>query len=252
MKLKKYVRLIKWSQIFKTKLDYVKFLRIKRTKISGSIGAVNVKEAKTPLFVRGNTKDGVVLIDTFYNKYHMPPQSLKENAVIVDLGSNVGYTIAHFAYLYPKSKIYGVEMDYENFSLAKKNLDPLKEQCHLIQAAIWSKDGFVNYEGETESGFKVIQDQSQGEKITQVPAKNMNTILESWGIEHIDFLKVDIEGAEKQLLENPEGWIDKVSLMKMEIHPPATLEWCTSVLEKYDFQVKRDTHHDSALIAGRN
>ena len=40
----------------------------------------------------------------------------------------------------------------------------------------------------------------------------------SYGIESIDLLKMDIEGGEKDVLENAQGWIDCVDTITVELH----------------------------------
>jgi tRNA1(Val) A37 N6-methylase TrmN6 len=46
---------------------------------------------------------------------------ISTNPVFLDLGSNIGLTIAHMKQIYPTSKIVGYEMNKENYILAKEN-----------------------------------------------------------------------------------------------------------------------------------
>jgi len=245
------MQLIIYLKFISTLKDTLKFRKIFDGKISSdeTLIAIKVKETLNhSLYLRPNTSDAQVLLDTFYHKYHLSPIPLKKESIIIDLGANVGYTMAHFAYLHPKSKIFGVELDFNNFELAKKNLSSLEKSCKIIHAAAWSENGSVNYGGDQEWGFSILNADSQN-NIKKVSAKTLDVIFQEFNIDHVDYLKMDIEGAEKSVLENPEKWISKVRSMKLEIHSPTTIDWCMGVLKKYDFKCTKDTIHPSAVIA---
>jgi FkbM family methyltransferase len=235
---------IRYLNVFLTPFDVVKFRKLYKDTTSepNSLTSLRVKETKNhPLFCRPNTTDAQVLWDTFSRKYHLPPIDLDEDAVIVDLGSNVGYTMAHFAYLYPKSHIFGVEINSGNFEMAKKNLATLKDQCVIIHAAIWSENGMVSYGGNAEWGYSIVRERDHNSNIEhQVLAKTLDTIFQEYNLKKIDYLKMDIEGAEKFVLQNPEKWIKFVRSMKIEIHPPATFEECEEMLKRNGFSCTRD------------
>ena len=251
MSLQKIKSLFNYYHVFKTPSDIVKFQSIYKNKINQDLVSIRVKETREhPIFCRPNTTDAQVLWDTFYRKYHIPTIPLKENSVIVDLGSNVGYTIAHFAYLYPKSKVYGVEMDFENFLLAQKNIQSLIEQCKIMHAAVWSKNGQINYVGDEEWGFHILDDSKLVNR-RSAPAKTLDTILTEFNIEQVDYLKIDIEGAEKTILVDPDAWIHRIKHLKMEVHPPATVEWCFDVLKQFGFECSKDNKHPSAIITDK-
>lgn len=242
-------------KVFSTSTDAMKFIKILNSnKTNSELISFRLKETKgNPLFVRPNTTDAKVLRDTFIWKYHVPPFHLEENSTILDLGSNVGYTMAHYAYLYDNSKIIGVELDKSNCKLAQKNLEPIKNQCTIINAGIWSSNEIMSYGGDEEWGFKILSNSETSGSIRTVKAKTIDTILDDCNIENVDFMKIDIEGAEKEIFKNPEKWINRIKSIKMEIHPPATYEWCLNILEKYDFQCsKQENLHITAIMATKN
>jgi len=253
--LKNYLIIYKGIfKVFSTSTDAMKFIKILNSNETNSeLISFGLKETKgNPLFLRPNTTDAKVLRDTFIWKYHVPPFPLEENSTILDLGANVGYTMVHFAYLYNKSKIIGVELDKSNCILAQKNLEPIKNQCTIINAGIWSKNGIISYGGDKEWEFKILSDLETTESKGTVETKTIETILNDYNIEKVDFMKIDIEGAEKEIFEHPENWINRIKSIKMEIHPPATFEWCFNILEKHGFQCSKDTIHPSAIVAIKN
>lgn len=241
--LRKLESFFKYFEVFDGPFEVMKFRKAYKNNLTFVVN-IKTRESRYPLFCRGNTTDLQVLWDTFYRKHHLPPIKLAENSTIVDLGANVGYTMAHFAYLFPKSSIYGVEMNYENFLFAKKNLEPLSDQCVLIHSAIWHENGFVLYGGDKEWGYSIVRNDNVDDK-KQAPAKTLDVLFEENNIREVDYLKMDIEGAEKSVLEKPEKWIDRVKSMKIEIHPPATYDGCKEILERFSFSCSKDA--DSTL-----
>lgn len=55
---------------------------------------------------------------------------------------------------------------------------------------------------------------------------------------YIDILKIDIEGSEKELFENPTPWVDKVGMIVIELHDHFKAGCSSSVYSSTkDFQV---------------
>ena len=199
---------------------------------------------------------------TFLEPFHRPPVPLRPDAVIVDLGANVGYTVADLAYRHPAARVLGVEMDAENLALARRNTAWLGPRVELVHAAVWSIDGEVDYEGDAADAFHVVAggavsggavagDRVAG-KAQHVRAVCMDTLLAEHGIERVDYLKMDIEGAEATILAGSCEWLDRVQAAKIEIHPPATLEGCRAVLEAHGLRCSVDPDHWSCLVAVRD
>jgi hypothetical protein len=54
----------------------------------------------------------------------------------------------------------------------------------------------------------------------------MDTLLGMFSERIVDFVKMDVEGAEKELLKTAEDWAHKVRCIKVEIHPPYSVAEC--------------------------
>jgi FkbM family methyltransferase len=171
------------------------------------------------LLVRPGTTDGEVFWEVFGVKSHLPPVTLPENCVILDLGANVGFTAAHFAVIYPGAKIGLVEMDHENMALAKLNTEFARDRCCYLQAAAWSKSGTVFYGGEDKWGFRVVSGQAGREVASNsVLAMTAAEIMDYFQFDYVDYLKMDIEGAEAEILLKDNDWLDRVGSINLEYH----------------------------------
>lgn len=130
--------------------------------------------------------------------------------VVVDLGALAG---EFSAYMYDIAKeIYAIEM----FSGAYKELtDNIKEfklsKIKPYHLAIGMKNGSIKIRtDEVQRGGHRIE---AGEENEKVPCKTLETFMKDEGIEHIDVLKIDIEGIEEQLFADPsfERIADKIT-----------------------------------------
>ncbi|MDE1769750.1 MAG: FkbM family methyltransferase [Thaumarchaeota archaeon] len=246
-----------YLSVFSNPMDAWKFRKLWKNKINNSSAPIVLHIRETggkPMLCRPNTSDHGVLWDTFYHKYHLPPYKLGKNANILDLGANVGYTMAHFAFLYPDARIYGVEMDFDNVFLAQRNISYFNDRCKIIHAAVWSENTEISYEGHDENNFSIFNkiDNTVNKIGGTSPAKTLDKILDDFSLTSIDYLKMDIEGAEKTVLEDPSKWIKNIKSMKIEIHKPANIDDCMKILKRYNFSCTKDNHHPSCIIAIRN
>lgn len=207
---------------------------------------------------RPGTTDAQVFDDTFVGLYHLPPATLPPDAVVVDLGGNVGYTAAHFAALCPQGRMFCVEMDPGNAAAARGNLAAFGGRCRVIEAAVWDRDGEIVYGGTEEWGFRIESLAGDtptplGERRLSARAMSMTTLLRESGLSgvQIDYLKVDIEGAEAVIIKAGAPWLKNVRMIKVEYHPPATRESMDEVLRHAGFVVSPDARHQRCVVGVR-
>jgi FkbM family methyltransferase len=243
-----------YLRVMATPADLIRFAHLKST-----VGKATKPTTSTAIRIRslgGRTvfcrplqSDVFTLGSTFIDMFHLPPVQLRKHANIVDLGSNVGYTVAHFAVLYPDARVIGVEMDEANYHLAKRNTADFGDRVQLINAAVWRTNGSVQYAGVEADQFAVNDNPTQSSART-APSIRVDTLFDSVGMETVDYVKMDVEGAEKVIFEDM-AWAKRVKAMKIEIHPPATLEECRRKLEASGFRCWQDDKHWNALSAVR-
>lgn len=223
------------------------FRECRRPETTGPPVELRIRGIPTPLLCRPGTSDADVLWDTFGEAYHRPPVPLPPDATIVDLGANVGYTAVDLAVRHPAARIFAVELDAGNADLAEHNLAPFGGRCRVLVAAVWSSDGEVVYGGEDAWGLRVVRG-SAGERVA--PAMRISTLFRHFALERVDYVKMDIEGAEAEVLSDA-GWLDRVDTLKIEVHPPATLESCEQTLRAAGFRVGRDRSHGACVWGAR-
>ena len=198
---------------------------------------------------RPGTSDARVLYDTFHGLFHLPAEPLPFDAFVLDLGANVGYTAAQFAVLAPRGRIIAVEMDRGNAELAAANLKRFGARCTVIHAAVWNVNTEVTYEAGEEDEYRVGVSATG----TTVKAEMVDTILGTLGLEKqpIDYVKMDIEGAESTVLPHAGPWLDRTRAISVEVHPPVTVGECAAWLVARGFACRPHPDHWSAVIAVR-
>ena len=125
----------------------------------------------------------------------------KKDAVILDVGANIGITVQHFRE--HAKKVYAIEPAYENFEALSKNKEFNGwDNVEIFKLAIADEDGEGSlriYSKNHTANSLVLRDQIDKEFET-VPTKKLTTFLQENGIKHVDFMKLDIEGSERTLL----------------------------------------------------
>ena len=207
-----------------------------------------------PVHVRPRTADRYALRATFSDVFHRPPAEVPSDSieVIWDLGANIGLTMADFAVGYPDAEIVGVELDPENAALCRQNVEGFGGRCRLIEAAVWAEDGEIDYRRDPgmETGFRVgpVARTAANARARSV---SLNTLLSQTPGGHVDFAKIDIEGAERDVLQRHTEWARAVRSLKVEVHEPYTVGECLQDLRSLGFSATLDERHSICVIGVR-
>jgi FkbM family methyltransferase len=213
--------------------------------------AVNLRSLKGErVMLRPYTTDYDVMLETFLGRFHVE-QVNRAPRTIFDLGANIGLTMAHYAVLFPQAQILGVELDADNFALCQQNTAPYRDRCTALCGAVWKEDGEVTYGRRRgfEWGFAVGS--APGDEQVTAPAFSMDSLFERGGWPAVDFVKMDIEGAERDVLRDGAGWSSKVASIGVEVHAPYTVEECEGDLQQLGFQTARVTSHAAGVFGRR-
>ena len=208
-----------------------------------------------PVAVRAGTTDRRTFFTTFARRFHHPPEAAPARiAGVLDLGANVGYTAADLAARFPSASIVAVEMDAANFAQACRNTLAFRERVRCVRAAVWIDDAGVSYRrGALQDAFAVcVDDGACDGPVATAPSMTPGRLLDLLPSGRADFVKVDVEGAEAQLLRpGHAGWLARVESLTVELHPPAVPADVQRWLQDAGFTVRRSATHPRALAAWR-
>jgi len=214
------------------------------------------KHISHPVKIRNHFIDRRGLYEVFWHKYHLPPKDIKlqKNATVLDLGSNIGLTIIHLKNLYPDIKIIGYEMDLDNYLLAKKNTAAY-DNVSLYNKAIWVDNEMLSYNSNTAfDAYAVDHTLEPTHAIKNVEGITISKLIKEHKLDRIDYLKMDIEGAEKDILKSKDlYWLNHVEALNIEFHfsDNKTIDEYIEILETHGFCAKKDSKHWSCILATR-
>ena len=133
--------------------------------------------------------------------------------LIVDCGANCGLSVAYFKSLFPAAKIIAIEADPEIFELLKWNVASLGlTEVTLINKAVALGGQPVAFYREGADAGRIHRLRNAKARVT-VPVVSLDELLR----EPVDFLKMDIEGAETDVLCASKRLQDVAQLM-VEYH----------------------------------
>lgn len=148
--------------------------------------------------------------------------NLPSDPVIVDIGANVGIISFYFAKRFPNAKIYAYEPHPINYANLVKGIEAngLTNVFPFNKAVLDDSDSeieiYLNRENSGASSvFYPTEDSAFVDTIT------LEEIVTEHQIKKIDFLKIDCEGSEFEILENSEIlYTDNLPIQRMfvEIH----------------------------------
>lgn len=143
--------------------------------------------------------------------------SEKEIPFIIDCGANIGMSIIYCKKQFPKAKIIAFEPEKRIFQYLKKNIDLHNlSNVDLINKAVWRENTTLNFinEGADANRITSLYNDANGNETYNVEAVKLSEYI----IEEVDFLKLDIEGAEVEVLKEIEPKLYLAKHLFIEYH----------------------------------
>lgn len=140
--------------------------------------------------------------------------------IVVDIGAHIGAFAIWAARRASQGRVYAFEPNCENHSLLVENIQ-LNQLTNLeaFQAAVSDREGEVSFFNSRHSSMSHSFFEPGEDERSKVPAVSLGGILESKGIERVNYLKVDAEGAEYLIiLGAPPEVLKKVDRIFVEFH----------------------------------
>ena len=184
------------------KLKYLKHLppgKIKQHKLKdGTISYTNAQE-----LLHGFDE---IFVQQLY-KIELEP-----NCYIIDCGANIGLSVIYLKQLLPTATILAFEPDDQNFRLLSSNVSSFKfDNVELRNEAVWIENTTIGFTNEGSMSSKLDQNNATSKKIQ---ASRLKDFLN----QEVDFLKIDIEGAEYAVIKDVQEVLFNVQNLFLEYH----------------------------------
>jgi len=153
--------------------------------------------------------------------YNFKECKINKDDVVLDIGANIG-VFSRYAIANGAKDVYSFEPIKENYDLLEKNSDGFPVVS--FNYAISNKNGTENFHIDSTEGGHTILDKdpnnSRTKEIREIGCYTIDYLFEeSWIPHKIDFMKIDVEGAEIQVLEGiSDENLKKIDKIVMEWH----------------------------------
>lgn len=221
----------------KKHLGFQKAISVYRKIKSGNPSNISVPCLAHPVRFRNNPFDYATFEEVLLLQTYDIPLSF-EPEYIIDGGGNIGFTACYFGSKYPGALIVTVEPDKENYEVLRSNCSAYRN-IKTLQCGIWKNNTNLQIENAQAGNNAFTVTESETESINSIKAVTIQHIMETFGMPHIDVLKLDVEGSEKELFqENFEYWLPKTKMLIIELHDEMKKGCSRSVfsaINQYDF-----------------
>lgn len=136
---------------------------------------------------------------------------------ILDCGANIGLAGCYWKRVYPGARITAFEPDPLIAAVLRRNLAAWGgADVEVVEAAVSDRAGAAHFVSDHADGGRLAEEDSGdgGLRVSTVD-------LRSWLDEPVDMLKMDIEGAETDLLNTCRDRLGSVANLIVEYHDPA-------------------------------
>lgn len=193
--------------------------------------------------LRGGSTDRFIINEVWLHKSYNPKGfEIKPNDVVVDIGAHAGIFTILASYFAKQGQVYAFEPFRENYNLLLENINLNKaKNVKVFNKAVSNSSGKLKfYVSQTKNkGQNSIYRLGKTQKEVNVDKISFKDFLKT--IPKIDFLKIDCEGAEYEILFSlSKEELQKIKKISMEFHNYGkyTGKDLAKFLQKNGFKVK--------------
>lgn len=189
------------------------------------------------------------MLKELYEKNYYQLDITTPDPVIFDVGALIGETVLYFKDQFPGAKITAFEPSPRSFRLLKKNVTQNRlSSIKLINSAVGAKKGLMDFYidkdaespwGRGDSLKKTRLSNPRVSQVIKVPVVKLSNYIKTT----IDLLKLDIEGAETEVLQEIEAKLGYIKQLILEFHysvynPENRYNVIMESLKKHGFKTK--------------
>lgn len=191
---------------FRDKQDFIKICRANHLQLNYKLNRPNLP----------------ILKEIFEKRTYSDYFPFYQKATIIDIGAHFGY-FSLFAHknLHSDSKIIAIEASKENVERLKQNIEKnVAQNVEVVSCGIGGKSGKMQlYKGANVNNSILKNYNLAKEQGELIEIQTLSQIIATHQLEYIDFLKLDCEGAEYQILETlPPEIYQRIGVISMEFH----------------------------------
>jgi FkbM family methyltransferase len=187
-----------------------------------------------PLRIRWSSSDARVFLEIFVDQQYSLPESCKSPETILDLGANYGGAGYYFALVCPAARIISLEPSPANIKILTRNSLAFSDRWLVDSRAILAEQRIATFfwsswhssgSCSTAVAMARLSNHDRPEaKTARQPCKvygtDINDLLSQYSVNRISICKMDIEGAEEEVINACADvtWLAHTETLMIEIH----------------------------------
>ena len=193
--------------------------------------------------VRNNKSDTAMLNEVVIMQvYAWLMRRMDETSIVLDGGSQSG----DFSVVAGRRahSVIAIEPNAANAQLTQLNFTQNRlKHANVIRAALGAKEGRASlYASESAAGHSIMGRVGKKASETSVKVTTLASIMRTHSLDRIDCLKLNIEGAEEEVIKSAP--LNKIHFIMMEVHPHVMdVSALERTLRSHGFQTKRDEEY---------
>jgi len=206
----------------------------------------------TKFIVRARTMDRSVVKEVWLHEiYNQHGITVEENDIVLDIGGHIGVFNVYAAQKAKNGKVYSFEPFSKNFERLKMHAQMNQlSNVKLINKAVAAQTGkqTLNLSPDNNTGGHSLHLKTESDNKVEIETISLADFYQQEGITKVDFLKLDCEGAEFEIVQNNKELISQVERIILECHPHGdkTVDGMIALLEEmgYDVQSEKEQKGD--------
>lgn len=196
--------------------------------------------------------ESLFILSPRYERFMWNYLTPHQNDVFVDVGAHIGkYSLQIAGVVGAQGKVIAIEPDPDNFEALLEGVE-MNEFSNVVALPIAAFDRectlpfYVSPStGKTKEGWLIGKGWSSlkhrtSENVHEVVAKPLDKILKDLGVSHVDYIKIDVEGAEYEVLKGSREVIER--------NKPKIIAECT-MKQNAVFRFMKEEKYTSILVA---
>ncbi|MGQ9722672.1 MAG: FkbM family methyltransferase [Candidatus Jordarchaeum sp.] len=192
--------------------------------------------------IRPFSGDLIIIKEIFFDEIYERSYRLKKGDVVIDVGAHIGvFTLKASRLVDSERLVISVEPDPENYAMLLTNIriNSLKGVIP-VRVALMDESGTVKMSrsGDAISHSVVLE---RSKKYILVPALTLDELLGKLGVKRFDFIKIDVEGAELQIMKGSKNNLisNKPSMAIASYHYPGEAKKVVKLLNSLEFGTEK-------------
>jgi FkbM family methyltransferase len=182
---------------------------------------------------------------------------LSADSIVIDVGSNIGITTTIMSRFVSNGHVISIEPNPEVFNILELNIKQNEiRNVTPLQIALTDSKGHVAFNPDSAFGHLLHQDNQNFGSIS-VEATTLDLLVESLNLQKVDFIKIDVEGFEPNVIAGAKKTIARFQpmiycelnswcLLDHGGHNP--LDFVETIFDDFEFVYMVNRKHRSSLV----